>query len=474
MWTGKLTPRLRRQFWWLKEARPELERFKFLYRRARSEWRPAKQRPNVIFLSVDSMACQHLSCYGYKRTTSPNIDRLLQSGIVFENVIAQSNWTKPALASILTSLYPSVHETDAQGESGDRIDVEARNRAHVLDTRFRTIAQEFQDGNYATAGISNGGYAHSFFGFGRGFDLYDNSGGGLKSCMYRLLQWVLERSETPFMAWIHAWDAHFPYMDRPPYNRKFVTRRSPIVLDASIRHDINSGARSVTPDELDFLRGLYDGAIAYVDELIGTFVRELRRLQLFDNTIFVITADHGEAFMEHGFMEHTPCLHGEVLRVPLIVCGPGLDRGKRIKSQVRSIDIMPTLLDLCGIASKNEIQGVSLLPWIKGLASDDLLAVSETERGGGQTALSDGHYKIIRKNAENSFRLYDIVADRDERNDLAVSCPEILNAMKAQLSLWERDVTSCADRYWSDATSSETLEMRPEVVDRLRDLGYVE
>jgi arylsulfatase A-like enzyme len=427
-----------------------------------------------VLLSVDSLACQHLSCYGYGQTTSPNIDKLAQSGVLFENVIAQSNWTKPALASILTSLYPSVHKTDAQGESGDRVDVEVRNRAHVLDARFRTIAEEFKDGNYATAAVSNGGYAHSFFGFGRGFDLYDNRGGRLKSCMYRLLSWVLRSADAPFMGWIHAWDAHFPYMDRPPYNRKFVAHSSPIVLDASVRHEINSGARHVTPVELAFLHGLYDGAISYVDELIGCFVRELQRLKLFDNTIFVITADHGEAFMEHGFMEHTACLHGEVLRVPLIVCGPGLDKGKRIKAQVRSIDIMPTLLDLCGIAPQNEIFGVSLLPWMRGRASHDLLAASETERGGGQTALSDGHYKIIRQNRENRFQLYDIAADRAERNDLAATSPEILCAMKSKLGTWEHDITSCADRYWSDESRAEAPEMGSEVVERLRDLGYVE
>jgi len=474
MWTDDLIPKLRRRLWWLKEAQPELERCKFLYKRGRNGRQPGKERPNVIFLSVDSMACQHLGCYGYGRRTSPNIDVLSQSGALFENVIAQSNWTKPALASILTSLYPSVHKTDAQGESGDRIDVEVRNRAHVLDSRFRTMAEEFKDGGYATAGISNGGYAHSFFGFGRGFDLYDNSGGGMKSCMYRLLQWVLVRPATPFMAWIHAWDAHFPYMDKPPYNRKFVRRRASIVLDASIRHDINSGMRKVTPEELDFLKGLYDGAINYVDQLIGTFISELKQLKLFDNTIFVITADHGEAFMEHGFIEHTGCLHGEVLRVPLIMCGPGLDKGKRIASQVRSIDIMPTLLELCAITPRKEIHGVSLLPWLKGKANDHLLAASETERGGGQTALSDGRFKLIQKKAENRFQLYDINADRDEKNDLAGTCPDRVSVMKSKLNLWMQEVNLCADRYWSDTSSGEALEMRPEVMKRLRALGYVE
>src|SRR5260370_12907441 len=173
MWTDNLTAKLRRRFWWLKEVRAELERYKFLYRRLRNGRSTTCARPNVVLLSVDSLAWQHLSCYGYGQTTSPNIDKLAESGVLFENVIAPSNWTKPALASILTSLYPFVHKTDAQGESGDRVDVEVRNRAHVLDARFRTIAEEFKDRSYATAALSNGGYAHSFFGFARVFHLYD-------------------------------------------------------------------------------------------------------------------------------------------------------------------------------------------------------------------------------------------------------------------------------------------------------------
>src|SRR4029077_8336912 len=161
MWIYNSTSKLRHKFWWLKEAKPEIERYKFLYRKARNARANNAAKPNVVLLSVDSLACQHLSCYGYGRNTSPHIDKLAESGILFENVIAPSNWTKPALASILTSLYPSIHKTDAEGESGDRTDVKVRNRAHVLDGRFRTIAEEFKDGNYATAAISNGGYAHS-------------------------------------------------------------------------------------------------------------------------------------------------------------------------------------------------------------------------------------------------------------------------------------------------------------------------
>ena len=472
---NRIKSRLRHHLWWIQEARAEMERRKFLSQKRKRGWHPPMGKaPNVILLSVDSMGAKHLSCYGYDRATSPTMDRLAESGVLFENVIAQANWTKPSLASLHTSLYPSVHKTDSRGEAGDRVDEQARNRANVLDVRFRTMAQEFKAGGYVTAGISNGGYAHSFFGFDRGFDHYDNEGGGLKSCTYRLLRWLLGNAGAPFFGWIHCWDLHFPYKDRPPYNRMFTRRRAEILLDSVTRYRINHGKQAITRDELESLKGMYDGAINYVDDLIATFVKELDQLGLSQNTILVITADHGEAFMEHGFIEHTECLYGEVLRVPLILIGPRLGRGKRIKSQVRLLDVMPTLLDLCGLASQAELQGRSLLSRIQDEPGNDLLAVSETERGGGQTALSDGQHKIIKRRADNRVELYDLAADPQEATNIAPGDPETRSAMEARLSSWEGEMRFWADRYWSDAAGAENAEMSVEVVGRLKDLGYLE
>jgi arylsulfatase A-like enzyme len=472
---NQLKSSLRRQLWWLREAKPELERWKFLSQKRKNGWRPPSgDRPNIVLLSIDSMAARHLGCYGYRRKTSPTMDRLAASGILFENVIAQTNWTKPSLASLHTSLYPSVHKTDSRGETGDRTDEQARNRANILDVRFRTMAQEFKEGGYLTAGVSNGGYAHSFFGFGRGFDYYENQGGGLKSCGYRMLQWVLKDSNAPFFAWIHAWDIHFPYMDRPPYNRLFTSQRAEIVLDAATRYRVNQGDRNLTAGELEFLEGMYDGAIKYVDDLIATFVHELEHLGLSQNTILVITADHGEAFMEHGFVEHTECLYGEVLQVPLILVGPGLGGGRRIKSQARLIDIMPTLLELGGLSPQADIQGASLLPWIAGNVSNNLIAASETERGGGQVAISDGLHKLIKRKSDGRMEVYDLAADPKEKSNIAVTEPGALAKMENLLASWLRETKFRADRYWSDDAGAENTEMSAEVVGRLQDLGYLE
>ena len=465
---------LRRRLWWVKEARYEAQRYRFLADKTlHPRARRAHDTPNVLVVSLDSVAACHLGCYGYGRPTSPNLDRLAERGIFFENTRTQANWTKPALASLLTSLYPSVHRTDSQGETGDRVDQAARQKANVLDERFRTAAQDFQDAGYATAAVSNGGYTHSCFGWARGFDYYENRGGGLKSCQYRLLRWILQQPAKPFFAWIHAWDAHFPYLDRPPYNRLFVNRRSDFVLNSATRHEINQGRQAMEITALEFQRGLFDGAINYLDKQIGSLLHELERLDLLANTLLVITADHGEAFLEHQFVEHTECLYDEVLRVPLIFTGPGLNLGRRIREQVRSIDIMPTLLDLCGLSPKSEIQGTSLVNRIQGKPSGDSLAVSETERGGGQTALCDGRFKMIVRKSDHRVELYDLEHDPGEKQDLAAGCPELKTIMEAQLVSWESQTMACAQRYWQEA-SEQSVELDAEVVGRLTDLGYLE
>lgn len=471
-WEKKLKYALRRHLWWIKALKEEQERRKYLaeFNEARNRV-PANHSRNVILLSVDSLGSKHLGCYGYPRPVSANLDRLAKNGVLFERVITQANWTKPALASVHTSLFPSVHRADSAGEAGDRVGVQSAN---ILSDRFRTMAQSFLEGGFATAGFTNGGYAHSFFGFGRGFAHYDNYAGGIKSCLSRLLLWILQNVDRPFFAYIHCWDAHFPYTDRPPYNKRFIKRRASIALDARTRSEINRGQRSLSPREVEFLKGLYDGCINLVDDQIPFLLTELERLGLAGNTFLAVTGDHGEAFCEHGTMEHTECIYNEVLQVPLIITGPGLPVGRRIPSQVRSLDIMPTLLDLCGLVPPQNIQGVSLNPWILGRRHDHLLAVTETERRGGQKAIQDGRQKLIQMAGGGRTELYDLTTDPGEKTDLSASSKELRVRMEEALASWEYQVERLRLHYWSERAAAESQEISAEVVKRLQDLGYLE
>lgn len=472
--SGRVPRALTRQLWWLREIGPTARQWRFRARRTVRVPRPPTGRPSVILLSVDSLGAAHLGAYGYARATSPQIDRLASEGVLFERVISQSNWTKPSLASIHTGLYPFVHKADSAGEAGDRTTEVDPRRANLLTDRFRTLAQEFQEGGYATAGFTNGGYAHSFFGFGRGFDRYENRAGGLKSCVYHLLEWVHGLpAGSPFFAFIHAWDIHFPYPDRPPYNRLFTTGRARVVLTSEVRAKVNSGTRRLRADEIEFLRGLYDGGVRYVDGLVKLLLDELAALGLAGRTVLALTADHGEAFMEHGKVEHTGCLYQEVLRIPLVLHAPTILTPGHVPAQVRAIDLMPTLLDLCGLTPKGEIQGFSLLPWIDGARRDHLVAVSETERAGGQRAISDGRFKLIRFLQEERSELYDLVEDPGERRSLTGELPAVRGRLEALLDAWERESAALRDRYWQDRPAVEAEEMAEDVIRRLEELGYL-
>lgn len=462
---------LRRRLWWIKALQEEREKKKYLAELRSAPRTTSSASKNVFLLSVDSLGAKHLGCYGYSRSVSPNLDLVSKRGVLFDRVITQASWTKPALASIHTSLFPSVHKADSAGEAGDRVGVQSAN---ILSDRFCTLAECFRQGGYGTAGFTDGGYAHSFFGFGRGFEHYDNAAGGLKSCLSRALRWVLHHRDKPFFVYIHCWDAHFPYTDRPPYNRRFIDKRAGIVLDSRTRSEINKGQRKLSPREMEFLRGMYDGCINLVDDQIPFLLNELERLGVADKTILAVTGDHGEAFGEHGILEHTECIYNEVLRVPLILCGPDLPAGTRISSQARSIDIMPTLLDLCGRMSPPNIEGVSLVPWIKGQRQDHLVAVTETERRGGQVAIQDGRYKLIQKKGEGGIELYDLVSDPNENTDISKTQPQLLSMMEEALASWEYQMEKLRQDYWSGGDKAESNEVSPEVLERLQNLGYIE
>ena len=462
------------RLWWVKEGRTSLEKWRYRVERRRTRTAVPADRPSIILLSVDSLGAGHLGCYGYDRATSPAIDRLAERSVVFENVISQSTWTKPSLASFHTALYPSVHKADSPGEAGDRIVENGAQQANVLTSRFRTMAQEFSAAGYATAGFTEGGYAHSAFGFGRGFDVYDNHAGGVKSCAYRLLRWVLTLPPgVPFFAFVHCWDIHFPYMNRRPYNRLFTTSREDIVLDGKLRVYVNRGQTQLTVGQVDHLRGLYDGAIRYVDDQIGALTRELETLGIRDRTVLALTADHGEAFMEHGKIEHTECIYNEVVRIPLLLHSPSLLGAGQVRAQTRAIDVMPTLLDLAGLRPTETVQGVSLQPWMRGERKDDLPAVTESERTGGQRAWSDGHYKLIHRRSDDRYELYDLLEDPGERRDLAATQPAALASVIERLRAWERETETLRARYWDGAAEPDAEDMDPDVVRRLEELGYL-
>lgn len=346
---------------------------------------------NVILISIDTLRPDHLGCYGYGPPTSPNIDRLASRGTRFERVHSSSTWTLPAHMSLMTGLPDALH-----GVLHDSL--------MVGDDR-RMLAECFQTAGYKTAGFFGGPYLSGEFGFNRGFSSYTNCGvptrkevgkaAGSTEELNRnvaLMEQQSHRIQTaerteneveafltkvgdqPFFLFIHHWDVHYDFTAPQAYVRMFAPDYQG-TLDPSNFMSNPAIHPDMDPADYAYLLACYDAEIRWVDFQIGRLLQRLDELKLTDDTLIVITGDHGEEFFEHGSKGHRLNLHEETLRIPLIVAGPTVHAGQVIEHPVRIFDIMPTLLDMAGLAPVPAVYGMSLAPHLRGADPEPLRAL---------------------------------------------------------------------------------------------------
>lgn len=450
--------------------------------------------PNVILVSIDSLRPDHLGCYGYERETSPHIDALAKEGALFESAIASSPWTLPSHMAIFTSLPDLVHGVD---QNGLRLAVETPLLAHVL-----------REAGYATAGFYSGPYLHPAFGFDRGFDEYTNCTSYPKAASApisdvltpsretqiasmedvtgpriheEVSRWIEKRElEKPFFLFIHYWDVHFDYTPPPPYDALFDPDYSGEADFGEL--EFNKGIhRGMDPRDLQHLIALYDGEIRWTDEWIGRLEGLLRKEGLLDRTLLVITSDHGEEFFEHGEKGHQKSLFDEVLRVPLILRLPGkVPPGIRSATQVRTLDIFPTILELAGVDLPPGPLGRSLVPLLAGgagKARGDILPPAFSEltmgpEGRNFRSLRTRSWKLIRDLRTGNASFYDLRVDPGEASPIlagedprAGEAAERLGKLARALEALEASLPK--------GPSGRIRELDPEVRERLRSLGYI-
>jgi arylsulfatase A-like enzyme len=329
--------------------------------------------PNVLVIVVDTLRADHLSSYGYALLTSPNIDHIAKQGVLFENAFSTSSYTLPSHASLLTGLFPSKHGA------------EWNNLGAFFKLPHLTLGEAFLSRGYRTAAFSaNLFYFTRAFGFSRGFIHFEDYFHSfrdmllrtlygrlvMKKILHRLgyeniaarklasdvnrafLQWIKNDRERPFFVFLNYMDTHDPYLPPHPFRSKFSKFKNP-----GGRLNCHTGrcAPSMSLEQLQREIEAYDGAIAYVDDQIGQLLAELEKRRLNENTIIVITSDHGESFGEHDLFLHSHSLYREVIHVPLIIWGPGkIPAGVRVSQPVTNAALPVTLIDLLG-ASKQEL-----------------------------------------------------------------------------------------------------------------------
>jgi arylsulfatase len=403
-------------------------------------------RYNILLIVIDALRPDHLGCYGYHRNTSPAIDRIAAEGVLFKNTISQSSWTKPAVASLLTGTCPETH-----GVKG------IRHALPELDTYLPTLLQGV---GYATGCIQTNPFLSVESGFSQGFDLYlelfDKAPGVYKprvsDAVAAVSTWLSRPRNAPFFLYLHLLDTHNPYA--PP--KEF---------------------RLFGNEETD----LYDAEIAFVDYHIQLIREMLLKNGLYDKTALIITADHGEEFFEHGTQYHAKNLYQEVIKVPLIISVPGIfDAAVPTSSQVRSLDIVPTILDIAGLPSCATHEGISLVRHMQGETVPDFPAFSQIGDGrhaGGLDLISfsTGEYKLIVDKKANSRELYHLAGDPHERCNRVEQDGNIARQLEAQAIhiLCPSEDEKDSPKRKKKATP-EIITIDDHVRQQLRGLGYIE
>ena len=364
---------------------------------------------NIILISIDTLRRDALGCYGAAKPVSPNIDRLAAESLVFDTAIAQAPWTLPSHAAMLTSLYP------------EELDLGSFGSVKRVSEDATSIAESLRDAGYSTFAHVAGAFLDASTGLNQGFDDYDDRSLTMQLAVDRCVERLRKNDASkPFFAFLHTYDVHKydpPDQDRAQFV-KMEPRKLASVPRSAIAELLQNNRDRDRVDELGpadriHVRELYDASIHSVDREIGRLLAALRDLGLAANTVILLTADHGEEFWEHGRSGHGYNLNDENLRVPLIVHVPNGPRG-RFASQVRLIDLPPTIAAITGIRRAVGWQGVDLL--VRQSAGDgDLLAFSESAHLPFKSARVP-ELKLIVSLRRPYARWYDLTLDPNEAN----------------------------------------------------------
>lgn len=393
-----------------------------LWAEPRLESAAQNDQPLVILIAVDTLRADRLGCYGHGRPTSPAIDALASDGIRFSAAYANANWTCPSFASIFTGLVPSRHGVTSYGP------------ATPLPDELLTLAEIFRARGWSTHSIAykvplyDGGYEQ---GFEEAFNAPRDVVRGEENLAYAL-DWLDHRPSGPGFLFLHFNDPHVPYKQPEPYDRLFGPPAT--ALGRSLPLSISDPRLSASPEPLrGLVNDLYDGSVAYVDHCIGRFLDALRERGLYERALVAFVSDHGEQLWEHGRFGHgEEALWQEVVRVPLIVkpSKGTFETGRTLDAPVSAFDLMPTLLELAGLARPENLDARSLVPLLQGAATSlGVPAVSETSSGSLSVVQGTWKYSIA-IGASGVERLFDLSRDPGERTDLSSTLGDQLESMR--------------------------------------------
>jgi len=444
-------------------------------------------RPNVIVLLVDALRPDHLGCYGYSRDTSPNIDALGSDSVVFTQAVSHSTFTKVSVASIFTSLYPYQHGV----YWGQKMGAQEARVAHVLSDDNVTLAEAMLDAGYLTMGIAKNRHIHRRYGFGQGFVEYNDRVGlfeqvfaaptSLKGRWWYIdainayvLKWLSRVGRHhSFFLYVHYMDLHDPYRPKSPYREMYGTYSdvySGVDFGEWGAHlkAIREGRVTLTQDDVLQLEAYYDGQLHWIDSQIGVVLDELKRSGMYDDSLIVLTSDHGDGFMEHGFISHSTTPYDELVRVPLMVKFPNSDPRATVTAQVQHVDLMGTILAYLGLTMPAAAQGIDLMANLEseesGVDRFSYAEISQGDEAYPAIAIRTERYKYIHFQHEPD-ELYDLTTDPGERSNVIADHQDQASAFR----LVVLDIVGQRRERGLD-----TIELSEDAIEELKALGYVE
>jgi arylsulfatase A-like enzyme len=427
---------------------------------------PDEEGVDVIVLLIDVLGADDLGCYGYERPTSPHIDAFASDSVVFENAIASSTYTKTSVASLFSGRFPHNHGV----YDGHFPEIDARVTADLLEEEIPTMAESFSEHGWTCAGWTANGQILSYMGFAQGFDLYDDRAGKLPVMARKFRRWSgrwLGRKRS--FCYLHVIDLHAPYNPGPGYRGRFGHTEAglPEIEEQdwhATRNAINQKKRPFGPEDLEAYHARHDEVLVFVDEWVGRMLDELKAEGRYDESLIVLLGDHGDAFWEHGFIEHSHMPYDELVNVPLIIKLPGsAQAGRRVDAMVGLVDVAPTLLEVVGAAAPEGMDGKSFR---------DLLLNPEAPSP-RRTIFSE--YKTIISVRTDDWKyisrpghpqeLYDLNADPGERINVFEGTPDVAARMSlaAEAAAAKRDARE----------GNVRVELDRETIQALRELGYL-
>ena len=434
---------------------------------------PPRPPPSVLLVVIDTLRADALGCYGAERPTSPNLDALAARSLVFEQAFSNAPWTLPAVASLFTGTYPSLHgQTESKGP-------QAR-----LPEELVTLAEALGEAGYDTAAFSAHPWVSPAFGLSQGIATEDFQvfafAGGDERVTESAVEWLRSRAEAdapraPFFAYLHYMRPHSPYEPTPEAQRlvlgsvpdppPFSAKLAALPFEQSFGALFDAArAGEVTTEDLAYLRGLYEAEVHMADTELGRVLAALRETGREEDTLVVVTSDHGEAFLEHGDMLHGSGVYPEMLHVPLIVHVPGRSAA-RVRHRVQHVDVLPTVLQAAGVEVPLQVQGVSRLPRRD---RGESAVFAEAAFGTRDVRVMQGRFAFVAEPAlPGAGRLYDLSRDPLETEDRAPDFPRHIRRFQREL---ERFLRENDERKASMAHTEPAVT--PELLEALRSLGY--